>query len=43
MPRSQSCWLRRGSIRTSAVPIAFWANATTDLTAWGARFLKERP
>lgn len=25
------------------MPIAFRANSTTDLIAWGARFLKERP
>ena len=43
MPCAQSAWLSLGSRRTSAVPIAFWANSTTDLTAQGARFLKERP
>lgn len=42
-PRSQRAWLSLGSIRTSVVPIAFWAKSTTDFTAQGARFLKERP
>jgi len=43
IPRDQSSWLSLGSIRTSVVPMAFVANSTTDLTAWGALFLNDRP
>lgn len=43
IPWAQTAWLSFGSSRTSEVPIVFWANAMTDLTAHGARFLNERP
>lgn len=42
-PCAQSASFNLGSIRTSVVPIVFCAKSTTDLTAQGARFLKERP
>jgi hypothetical protein len=43
MPRAQISLFSSGSMRTSVVPIVFWAKSMTDLTAHGARFLKERP